>query len=1092
MKKLYLFMTALLVAIAANAADWYLVGDPTGSSYQWTDREAYKLTQTSDTEYYIDVESLNGTWKIKEGGTWDTSFGAYNVGDDVSLNTWANVKKNGENFSSSYSYPVRITIKYTAENGSLSDYQVRITKQEGQTGTTSYAYIAGGMNSWNTSDNAYRLTSTDGNIFTAEGITIEKNVEFKIVYEGNYYSLENTAMVNDEKYTCVVGGNDNNMKFAEKLENGKISFNLSAMQLTIGEPKQDPSDEFVFYANIKSPDASGNWVNDYSKHEMSGSDNVYTYEYLHQGKGGFNIQILKWKNGSQVDYYESTEQIGEDIALNTVTPAHSNGGKPWYFRNAKQGSTYIITFSDGTNPTVTLTEKKGEDLPSVTLYFNAGADYFNQNVLNGNPIYARFIKKGTDTPDSERYLTSDIRNDDPNAKLPIFYVNFTGDLSQYDGVQFECTNNGVTWTYNSKRFKDETERNEYDAANWWRFIYGPGKNVENATSMYDCGCDQSFITYDDYKNRRDELKEAIYISGSNLTCEGFSASDTSVENPWEKAELDEVQPDWNGNTYGMARESDGIYIFKVDLTDDNTDAQFKMSWINCERRLREYKSLYNRSITPGGQRWWATFNTGIVGPTLPPGMSQDQAFAGSDPVAKDNGSNWMVSFIVNRCRVYSRYNQYDWWIKASQIESDSFYVVIDTDNGTSALVPFNPQPQLSDVKANSPEYYGSVDDYAADLGNRLIGTAVAGPAYIYDVNTAVGSATVYPAAGMNLFDPSLGNAEHQPGYTAEYQIWHDDVLVTSFNGVKDAQRYLINFENMVTDNSLNLKLRTVYHDLVNGTVFRARTAEGANDAEGDYAAPEQDIANTNVTLFRDPYGWHAHVDVPFSIPVNRAGNDALAVYPDFDINVKDGYSKASGVRLATSQDWHVQNNIGTAHHTLWNDGEEYVRDTHNWSYMAISDHTSQGDVWKGTFHLVIENIVDKETDIKDLPADFEWHLDVHAAYPFLTDNLNQASFTPQKQEGNTWVDLATSNNGRHRAQAQSRESQYSVVPTNATTTFIFKAASNSNLSGITDAEVAEDGEAELYNLQGIRVQGEPAPGIYLRRCGNTTEKVVIR
>lgn len=80
MKKLYLFMTALLVAIAANAADWYLVGDPTGSSYQWTDREAYKLTQTSDTEYYIDVESLNGTWKIKEGGTWDTSFGAYNVG----------------------------------------------------------------------------------------------------------------------------------------------------------------------------------------------------------------------------------------------------------------------------------------------------------------------------------------------------------------------------------------------------------------------------------------------------------------------------------------------------------------------------------------------------------------------------------------------------------------------------------------------------------------------------------------------------------------------------------------------------------------------------------------------------------------------------------------------------------------------------------------------------------------------------------------------------------------------------------------------------------------------------------------------------
>lgn len=47
--------------------------------------------------------------------------------------------------------------------------------------------------------------------------------------------------------------------------------------------------------------------------------------------------------------------------------------------------------------------------------------------------------------------------------------------------------------------------------------------------------------------------------------------------------------------------------------------------------------------------------------------------------------------------------------------------------------------------------------------------------------------------------------------------------------------------------------------------------------------------------------------------------------------------------------------------------------------------------------------------------------------------------------------------------------------------------------GITDAVVVPDGSStELYNLQGIRVTGTPAPGVYIRRCGSHTEKVYIR
>ncbi len=73
MKKFYLMLMAFLIStIAANAAEWYLVG----ANYGWNDNASYKLTQsaTNPDEYSIQVASLSGEIKIKEKGTWSTSF----------------------------------------------------------------------------------------------------------------------------------------------------------------------------------------------------------------------------------------------------------------------------------------------------------------------------------------------------------------------------------------------------------------------------------------------------------------------------------------------------------------------------------------------------------------------------------------------------------------------------------------------------------------------------------------------------------------------------------------------------------------------------------------------------------------------------------------------------------------------------------------------------------------------------------------------------------------------------------------------------------------------------------------------------------
>lgn len=47
-------------------------------------------------------------------------------------------------------------------------------------------------------------------------------------------------------------------------------------------------------------------------------------------------------------------------------------------------------------------------------------------------------------------------------------------------------------------------------------------------------------------------------------------------------------------------------------------------------------------------------------------------------------------------------------------------------------------------------------------------------------------------------------------------------------------------------------------------------------------------------------------------------------------------------------------------------------------------------------------------------------------------------------------------------------------------------------AGIADATINASGEEELYNLQGVRVNGNPAPGIYISRNGNEVKKVIIR
>lgn len=60
------------------------------------------------------------------------------------------------------------------------------------------------------------------------------------------------------------------------------------------------------------------------------------------------------------------------------------------------------------------------------------------------------------------------------------------------------------------------------------------------------------------------------------------------------------------------------------------------------------------------------------------------------------------------------------------------------------------------------------------------------------------------------------------------------------------------------------------------------------------------------------------------------------------------------------------------------------------------------------------------------------------------------------------------------------------IPVTATTNV------GESLSGIADADVEAGAPAEYFNMQGVRVEGEITPGVYIVRRGSKVTKEIVR
>ena len=102
-------------------------------------------------------------------------------------------------------------------------------------------------------------------------------------------------------------------------------------------------------------------------------------------------------------------------------------------------------------------------------------------------------------------------------------------------------------------------------------------------------------------------------------------------------------------------------------------------------------------------------------------------------------------------------------------------------------------------------------------------------------------------------------------------------------------------------------------------------------------------------------------------------------------------------------------------------------------------------------------------------------LKAHIKYPFAVRKVSSASQTIKLMAENDDIEIR----------------EYHAPDTSLSTADVAKPNEN-NTSGVADVAVDQDSEVEFFNLQGVRVEGELTPGLYIRRQGNQATKIVVK
>ncbi len=1097
MKKCLLLLVGAIVALATHAQDfsrWYINVQYTGNLF--ADNGVQPTNGISTHTLAIGT----GYFKIK---VWDGAADHYyTTGSAIPQGEWVDLSGNWSQESPAMTIAGATDGEEFKVEFDCSSNSVKVTSLTNPTPTPTptptdhVIYFYDQSEAPLESVNAY-VWEDDSNNNGWPGVSMEPTGKYVKIDEAYFPVWKYEFSENWTTGVIITDGNggklttDTNCEFLEAgfYTNGT---NVASTGLDLVD-KASPSEFKAFYLIGEF----NNWSQKDDRYKFETTDGkVYTYNAVDKidGTDGWKINDGTW----DLDFARNPQD--PHVEYNVVYELKKNTGTDGNFeREIPAGAKITFTYNENGTSTLLITTEGGGDTPvnkPTTLYIQMKYDYATQAADAPktetepitNPvrchIYNSVTKEakyefGSDaekmTRESFRYSLwkYDITEEDVEKYDAVdFYIYTTKDNGTYANP-IEYHSNIAVYTQDGRDY--EADVMWYDKENWTQFIYATATLAKHSPndanpSRYAC---QSMLSYEDFNalNERDAAnggRSALYLVGWGVKFDAEDAEGNLIE---EGKSL----PGTPAESYPLPADN-GCFYLPVHKPGSGDAGKFKVSFVNVGS-ASEHMSRFGAKAKAladsydenslGCPRHWATFDLGLVGVDTRFDYTKFDGAWQPTYASGEAGSPGSVNMVVNRSVKYNNVNQGDWLIPTDTPKGLNYFV-FDSHNEcmSVSLIDFDPNPSIVANSCDVQTAQLSSDEAINlhDLGLRLDGSAVNGQVYVQNVNYVHGNVTIKAADGNNLSDDGR--------YSSSYSLLLDGRELGSSTGAV-AGTYDIEFLPVSAD--CNIQIRGTYTNNRNKLTFHSRTSKASLSTEVVLAAPAavdcdgQYVVNKNIEADGDVYTYG--VFVKDGLAFRMDGDTDRYYYADLAVEgaeIIDSKHYIASYDLSPGMDGWVKN-LGAEGSDWFENGED-----NDWSSIMKS----------GVNVPVYLPAVATAADVKTLEAQ-TIEGEIKAVYPFIIDP--EAKLTPAASQA---PNRAVSNGIAGEISTAGKVMSY--VPVSAPVTI--NVTNDNVISGVADvaADKTAEGDTEYYTISGVRVIGAPAPGIYIRRQGDSVSKVVVR
>lgn len=630
-------------------------------------------------------------------------------------------------------------------------------------------------------------------------------------------------------------------------------------------------------------------------------------------------------------------------------------------------------------------------------------------------------------------------------------------------------------------------RNNYLKENWTKYIYSTfscnkdGKDVNYAVPTYVTPSE--FLTLHQ-KKVVEKGRDGIFIVGPKNNFRYYDAA----------------SGDWlqfnNYDPIGKRRltPADGVFYLEVQ-PNANGGNMFKLSWMDVvgQKNTAETREGGASEDKLANDRNWATFDLGSIG--------IDTEHVPSEDYAKDEGPAGRVTFQLNRPYKYTNNNACDWSISGKT--SESRWIILDTHYDstdenyqceTVTITDFDPHPTLT-AEFTTFETAGELPAGLDRTKEPHLYACGANPHVSLKYNYAHAQATI-------------GASTTNEKFTRNYEIKYDDKNVADIPSTISSFKFKYDYYPVNVSGS-SLQIRARYTDKQSGLRFHSLTSDGhPQGLSYESHAPEE----------KEFTGKYIEYALDYKYKTDDKGNDVLVdgkkqleyckrkfgvFVSDFNIDIPSRYDwNGKTGELGAYADYRVFDQNGkeiTKQCKLYvNDVvTDHMRecleannlDKKPWDHQGDWAKTLKEEKNKAPLFITIHDENNEDDFVEDVTelGTRKYTIVLQAVYPLVYQKNPKLVASSSEANGEPVAKTAAEPTSPEYVISHVRKTRPITVTVNPDGT----VTGVDDVFGDAEADNA-DAPAEYYTISGVRVNGDPAPGIYVVRRGNKVTKEVVK